>query len=61
MSKFMRTFVGFSFLGVTELDLKVRLRLGSWECKKTMEKEVFIDSCWAEEFKLRLNLLLRRN
>lgn len=53
-------FEGLLCLGVTELDLKVGLSLGSWECKKTTEKEVFIGACRAEEFKLRLNLLLRR-
>lgn len=50
--------VRFLCLGITELDLKVRVSLGPWECKKTIEKEVFLGFCWFEEFKLRLNLLL---
>lgn len=43
MSKFMfLTFVGFLCLRITDLDLKVGLSLGSWDCKKTTGKEVFI-------------------
>lgn len=64
------TFVVFLCLGIIELNFKVGLSLGCQEYQKLpiesfllkllIEKETFIGSCWAEEFKLGLNLLPRR-